>query len=48
VDIIRIDLWEQGVYRVLVGKAGGKRPLGRRRRRGVDDIRKELRDEGGV
>ena len=30
---------ERGVYRVLVGKAEGKRPLGRPRRRWVDNIR---------
>ena len=30
---------ERGVYRVLVGKPEGKRPLGRPRRRWVDNIR---------
>jgi len=30
---------EREVYRVLVGKPEGKRPLGRRRRRWVDNIR---------
>ena len=30
---------ESGVYRVLVGKPEGKRPLGRPRRRWVDNIR---------
>ena len=30
---------ERGVYRVLVGKPDGKRPLGRPRRRWVDNIR---------
>ena len=29
---------ERGVYRVLVGKPEGKRPLGRPRRRWVDNI----------
>ena len=29
----------RGVYRVLVGKPEGKRPLGRPRRRWVDNIR---------
>jgi len=29
---------EKGVYRVLVGKLEGKRPLGRPRRRWVDNI----------
>ena len=31
---------ERGVYRVLVGKPEGRRPLGRLRRRWVDNIRK--------
>ena len=30
---------ERGVYRVLVGKPEGKRPMGRPRRRWVDNIR---------
>jgi len=30
---------ERGVYRVLVGKLEGKRPLGRPRRRWVNNIR---------
>ena len=30
---------ERGVYRFLVGKPEGKRPLGRPRRRWVDNIR---------
>ena len=30
---------ERGVYRVLVGKPEGKRPLGRPTRRWVDNIR---------
>jgi hypothetical protein len=34
---------EREVYKVLVGKAKGKRPLGRRRRR-QDGIRMNLRD----
>ena len=34
---------ERGVYRVLVGKPEGKRPLGRPRRRWVDNIRMDLR-----
>jgi len=32
---------ERGVYRVLVGKPEGRRPLGRPRRRWVDNIRME-------
>ena len=33
---------ERGAYRVLVGKPEGKRPLGRPRRRWVDNIRMDL------
>ena len=33
---------ERGVYRVLVGKLEGRRPLGRPRRRWVDNIRMAL------
>jgi hypothetical protein len=33
---------ERGVYMVLVRKPEGKRPLGRPRRRWVDNIRKDL------
>jgi hypothetical protein len=32
----------RGVYRVLVGRPEGKRPLGRPRRRWEDDIRMDL------
>jgi len=37
---------ERGVYRVLVGKPEGKRPLGRPRRRRVDNIRTDLQEVG--
>jgi len=37
---------ERGVYRVLVGKPEGKRPLGRPRRRWVDNIRMDLQGVG--
>jgi len=37
---------ERGVYRVLVGKPEGRRPLGRRRRTWVDNIRMDLQDVG--
>jgi hypothetical protein len=37
---------ERGVYRVLVGKPEGKRPMGRPRRRWEDNIRMDLRDVG--
>ena len=35
-----------GVYRVLVGKTEGKRPLGRPRRRGEDNIKMDLQKVG--
>jgi len=35
---------EKGVCRVLVGKAKGKRPLGRPRRRWVDNIRLDIQE----
>ena len=37
---------EGGVYRVLVGKPEGKRPLRRPRRRWVDNIRMDLQEVG--
>jgi hypothetical protein len=39
---------EREAYRVLVGKPEGKRPLGRPRRRWVDNIRMHLQDVGCV
>jgi hypothetical protein len=33
-------------YRILLGKSEGKRPLGRPRRRWVDNIKKDLREIG--
>ena len=36
----------EGVYRVLVGKPEGKRPLGRPMRRWVDNIRMDLQEVG--
>jgi hypothetical protein len=36
----------RGVYRVLVGKPEGKRPLGRPRRRWVDNIDLDLQKVG--
>jgi hypothetical protein len=35
-----------GVYRVLVGRPAGKRPLGRPRHRGEDNIKMDLREIG--
>jgi hypothetical protein len=34
----------RGVYRVLVGRSEGKRPLGRPRRRWEDNIKMDLRE----
>jgi hypothetical protein len=38
---------DRGVYRVLVGKLEGKRPLGRPRRRWEDNIKINLQKVGG-
>jgi hypothetical protein len=35
---------ERNVYRILVGKSEGKRPLGIPRRRWVDNIKMDLRE----
>jgi hypothetical protein len=35
---------KRGVYRVLVGKPEGKRPLGRPRRRWEDNIKTDLQE----
>jgi hypothetical protein len=37
---------ERNVYSVLMGKPGGKRPLGRPRHRWEDGIRMDLRETG--
>jgi len=37
---------ERGVYRVLVGKLEGRSPMGRPRRRCVDNIRMDLQEVG--
>jgi hypothetical protein len=34
----------RNAYRILVGKPGGKRPLGRPSRRWVDNIKMDLRE----
>jgi len=36
----------RGVYRVLVGKSEGKKPLGRPRRRWEDNIKMDLQEVG--
>ena len=37
----------RGVYRVLVGKPEGKRPLGRPRRRWEDNVKMDFQEVGG-
>jgi hypothetical protein len=37
---------KRNAYRILVGKPEGKRPLGRSRRRGVENIKIDLREIG--
>jgi hypothetical protein len=37
---------ERGVYRLLVGRPEGKRPLGRPRQRWEDNIKMDLREIG--
>jgi hypothetical protein len=37
---------KRNVYRILVGKPEGKRPLGRPRRRWIDNIKKDLLEIG--
>jgi hypothetical protein len=37
---------KRNAYRILVGKPEGKRPLGRPRRRSVDNIKMDLREIG--
>ena len=44
---ISCTVWvRRGVYRVLLGKPEGRRPLGRPRRRWVDNIRMDLQELG--
>jgi hypothetical protein len=38
---------KRNAYRILMGKPEGKRPLGRPRRRSVDNIEMDLREIGG-
>jgi hypothetical protein len=44
--IQRICSITRNAYRILVGKPEGKRPLGRPRRRWVDNIKMDLREIG--
>jgi len=40
-------MWERrGLYRVLMGKPEGKRPLGRPRHRWEDNIKMDLKEVG--
>ena len=39
---------ERGLYKVLLGKPEGRRPLGRPRRRWADNIRMDLQEVGCV
>jgi hypothetical protein len=39
---------KRNAYRILVGKTERKRPLGRPRRRWVDNIKLDLREVGGM
>jgi hypothetical protein len=43
--VARMREW-RGVYRVLVGKSEGKRPLGKPRRRWEDNIKMDLQEVG--
>jgi hypothetical protein len=43
--VARMEEW-RGVYRVLVGRPEGKRPLERRRRRWEDNIKLNLSELG--
>ena len=43
--VVRMEQ-SRNAYRVLVGKPGGKRPLGRPRRRWEDNIKLNLREVG--
>ena len=44
--MLRVWDEERGVYRFLVGKPEGKRPLGKPRFRWVDNIKMDLQDVG--
>jgi hypothetical protein len=37
---------KRNAYMILVGKPGGKKPLGRPRRRWVDNIKMDIREKG--
>jgi hypothetical protein len=41
-----VDGEGRGVYRVLLGKSDGKRPMGRSKRRWLDNIKMDLQEVG--
>jgi hypothetical protein len=41
--VVRMEK-KRNAYRILVGKPEGKRPLGKQRRRWVDNIKMDLRE----
>jgi hypothetical protein len=43
--VVRVGA-KRNAYRILVGKPGGERPLGRPRRRRVDNMKMDLREIG--
>jgi hypothetical protein len=43
---VKHDFKKRNAYRILVGKPEGKRPLGKPRRRWVDNIKMDLRGIG--
>jgi hypothetical protein len=43
---VHVERMGRGVYRVLVGRTEGKRPLGRRRRRWEDNIKMGVQEVG--
>jgi hypothetical protein len=48
VHVARMGEEKKNAYRLLVGKPEGRRPLGRRRRRWVDNIRMDLVEVGSA
>jgi hypothetical protein len=46
VEHVALTEKKRNAYRILVGKQEGKTPLGRQRRRWVDNIKRDLREIG--
>jgi hypothetical protein len=44
--LLIMDIYFKTLYRILVGEPEGKRPLGRQRRRWLDNIKMDLREIG--